>query len=64
MLELCNEEPLALAMYDELTERLISRLIKQSTNFRVNLDPGLKVAVTLHHLAPGANYRNLRLARR
>ena len=59
MVELCNEEPRALFMYDELTERLIRR----STYFRINLEPGIKVAITLRHLASGAYYRDLWLAR-
>jgi len=59
MLEQCNKEPRALAMYDELTERLIRR----STYFRIDLEPGIKVTITLRHLASGAKYRDLWLAR-
>jgi len=45
MLELCNEDLRALAMYDELTERLIPMLIRQSFNFSVTLVPGIKVTI-------------------
>lgn len=50
MVELRNEDPLR------------PRLSKPSTNFRPNLDPGLKVALTLRHLASGTTYRNMQYA--
>ncbi|XP_072165158.1 putative nuclease HARBI1 [Diadema setosum] len=70
MVELRNEDPRAFhhfmrmppAMFDELVERLRPRLTKPSTNFRPNLDPGLKVALTLRHLASGTTYRNMQYA--
>ena len=64
MLELCNKEPRALAMYDDLTERHILRLIRQSSNFRVTLGPGIKVTFNPRHLASRAKYKYLRFARR
>lgn len=70
MVELRNEDPRAFhhfmrmppAMFDELVERLRPRLTKPSTNFRPNLDPGMKVALTLRHLASGTTYRNMQYA--
>ena len=46
-------------MFDELLTRLTPILTKASTNYRQNLEPGLKLAVTLRHLASGAKYREL-----
>ena len=67
MVELRNEDPrsfqnfmrMSPAMFDELLTRLTPRLTKTSTNYRQNLEPGLKLAVTLRHLASGAKYREL-----
>ena len=44
------------AMYDGIVERLTPILTKKTTNWRIPLDPGLKVALTLRHLASGAKY--------
>lgn len=70
MVELRNEDPRAFhnfmrmppAMFGELVDRLTPRLTKPMTNFRANLEPGLKVAVTLRHLASGAKYRDMQYA--
>ena len=70
MVELRNEDPRAFhnfmrmppAMFDELVDRLTPRLTRQTTNFRANLEPGLKVAVTLSHLASGTKYRDMQYA--
>ena len=67
MVELRNEDQrsfqnfmrMSPAMFDELLTRLTPRLTKKSTNYRENLEPGLKLAVTLRHLASGAKYREL-----
>ena len=67
MVELRNEDPRAFknfmrmppVMYDELVERLILILTKETTNWRAPLDPGLKVAITLRHLASGSKYREM-----
>ena len=50
------------AMFDELVQRLTPRLTKQDTNYRASLEPGLKVAITLRHLASGNTYRNMQYA--
>ena len=46
-------------MYDEIFERVRHRLWKQHTWYRETLDPGLKVASTLHHLIYGAKYSDM-----
>jgi hypothetical protein len=70
MVELRNEDPRAFhnfmrmppAMFDEVRDRLTPHLTKQTTNFRAPLEPGLKVALTLRHLASGAKYRDMQYA--
>ena len=65
--KLRNEDPRAFqnfmrmtpALFDELVERLSPRSTKPSTNFRASLDPGLKVAITLRHLASGNKYHSM-----
>ena len=47
------------AMFHELVQRLTPRLIKQATNDRKPLCPGIKTAVTLRFLATGNSYRSL-----
>ena len=49
-------------MYDEIFRRTEQRLTKQTTKFREPLEPGLKLAVTLRHLASGAKYSDLQYA--
>ena len=61
IVELRNEGPRAFhhvmrippAMNDELVERLRLTLPKPITNFRPKLDPRVKVALILRHLASG-----------
>ncbi|XP_063859180.1 putative nuclease HARBI1 [Scylla paramamosain] len=67
MVELRNEDPnsfqnfmrMSPAMFDELLNRLTPGLTRPSTNYRANLEPGLKLAVTLRHLASGTKYRDM-----
>ena len=47
------------AMFDELVQRLTPWITKQNTNFRHSLEPGLKVAITLRHLASGTKYHDM-----
>ena len=47
------------AMFHELLLRLTPRLTKQTTQFRKPLEPGLKLAITLRHLASGDSYHSL-----
>lgn len=47
-------------MFDELLDRVGPRLQKKFTNFRQPLCPGLKLALTLRHLASGDRYNSMR----
>ena len=46
-------------MFLDLVERLTPRLRKEDTWYRDSLEVGLKVAITLRHLAMGDNYKSL-----
>ena len=67
MVELRREDPTAFKnfmrmppeMYDEILTRIEHRLTKQHTSYRGPLDPGLKLAVSLMHLASDAKYTEL-----
>jgi len=61
MVELRNGPP---AMFYEVLQRLTSRLNKQDTNYQVSLETGLKVEITLRHLASVNTYRIMQYARR
>lgn len=47
-------------MLDELLARLGSWITKQHTSFRETLEPGLKIALTLYHLASGTKYASMK----
>ncbi len=49
-------------LYDEVLLRIEHRLTKQYTFFREPLEPGLKLAITLRHLASGAKYSDMKFA--
>ncbi len=69
-MELRNEDPRSFKnfmdmpkdMFDEIVQRLTPRIIKKTSNWRAPFDPGLKVALTLRHLASGATYRDMQYA--
>ena len=46
-------------MFDELLNRLQDRLTKEETNMREPIAPGLKLALTLRHLASGNKYTSM-----
>ena len=48
------------AMFDKILERVGPFITKQYTNCREPLDPGLKLALTLRHLASGTKYMDMR----
>ena len=70
MVELRREDPSSFhnfmrmppAMFDELLHRLTPRLSRPATFCRPSLEPGMKLAVTLRHLASGAKYRDMQYA--
>lgn len=43
--------------FDHLLELISPSLTKQDTQMRDAIEPGLKLAVTLHHLAEGASHK-------
>ena len=50
------------AIFRKLLERVSPRSMKQDTRYRKALEPGLKLAITLRHLATGETYHSLRFA--
>ena len=46
-------------MFDEILERVGPRITKQYTFYRAPIDPGMKLAVTLRHLASGSKYTSM-----
>ena len=47
-------------MFDDLLERITPFIEKEDTNYRKALEPGMKLAITLRHLAKGYSYATLR----
>ena len=67
MVELRNEDTASFKnflrmptdMYDEIVARVGPRITKQHTRYREPIEPGLKIAITLRHLASGNKYSSL-----
>ena len=49
-------------MFREILMRVSERIRKQTTKFRKSLESGLKLAITLRHLATGESYHSLAFA--
>ena len=47
-------------MFDDLPARVGPRITKQQTWYREPLEPGMKLALTLRHLAPGSKYASMK----
>ncbi len=47
------------AMFQEMVYSLTPLICKLDTNYRKVLDPGLKVAITLHYMATGDSSKSL-----
>jgi len=47
-------------MFDELLQRVGPRITKQHTFFRAPIEPGMKLALALRHLASGSKYTDMR----
>lgn len=68
MVELRQEDPVAFRnfmrmppeMFQEILTRVEPRITKKQTWMREPLEPGLKLALTLRHLASGATYMDMR----
>ena len=62
LVELRNEDFLRMPpeMFDELLTRVSPRITKQHTWYRQPLEPGLKLALTLRHLASGSKYSDMK----
>ena len=70
LVELENEDPKSFHnfmrmpqdMFKERVARLTPHILKQTTNWRAPLSPGIKVGLTLRHLASGAQYKDMQYA--
>ena len=68
MVELRNEDEAAFtnflrmppAMFDELLARVGLRITVQYTFYRDPLEPGMRLALTLRHLASGSKYASMK----
>ncbi|XP_014670120.1 PREDICTED: uncharacterized protein LOC106811101 [Priapulus caudatus] len=68
MAELRHEDPASFfnflrvqpKMFDELLARLGPRCTKQDTMYRKAMEPGLKIAITMRHLATGDKYASMK----
>ena len=67
MMELRIEDPASFTnflrmppdMFDELLDRVCPRIPKMHARYREPLEPGLKLSLTLRHLASGNKYASM-----
>ena len=70
MVELRMEDPASFRnflrmppeMFDQILTRITPRIVKEHTWFRSHFEQGMKLVVTLRHLASGARYMDMRYA--
>ena len=46
-------------MFDELLKRVVLKITKHTATYRDALDPGMKLALTLRHIASGTKYHSM-----
>lgn len=46
-------------LFDEILDRIRHRIVGEGSNYRTSLEPGLKLALTLRHLATGDQYPSM-----
>ncbi|XP_033761212.1 uncharacterized protein LOC117342994 [Pecten maximus] len=56
----CNFMRMPPDMFSEILRRVGPRITKKHTWFRAPIEPGMKLAITLRHLASGAKYMDMR----
>lgn len=56
----CNFMRMPPDMFHEILRRVGPRITKKHTWFRAPIEPGMKLAITLRHLASGAKYMDMR----
>ena len=56
----CNFMRMPPDMFHEILARVAPRITKQHTWFRAPIEPGMKLAITLRHLASGAKFMDMR----
>ncbi|XP_052271499.1 uncharacterized protein LOC127872210 [Dreissena polymorpha] len=47
-------------MFDEIFARVGPRITKQRNNYRLPIEPGMKLAIAMRHLVSGSKYRGMR----
>ncbi|XP_052237770.1 uncharacterized protein LOC127849087 [Dreissena polymorpha] len=47
-------------MFDEILAQVGKRITKQRNNYRLPIEPGMKLAIALRHLVSGSKYRDMR----
>ena len=69
MMKLRNEDPASLMnfprmppdMFDQLLDRVGPRITRMHIRYRESLEPGLKLSLTVRHLASGKKYASMKV---